>query len=295
MDFLGKSATFLRIVESGSLSAAGRSLGLSLPAISRQLASLESELGVPLLLRTPHSQQLTEEGRRFHAHATRLVREAEAARTSVQPDGELTGDLVVSATVTIGLLRIVPSLHAFRAAHPSLRVELRLEDRAVDLVSEGVDVVVRSGSALPDTTALVAVPLASCRRMIVASPEYLRAHGTPRDTASLANHAAIGGVGSRSYWPLIEHGQESRIPVDVQLRVGTLLGIRDAAIAGLGLALLPELVIAEPLAAGSLCMVLPGVATQPDSMRALFRIETKGTPRIDAILNHLRATIPLAS
>lgn len=295
MDFLGKSATFVRIVESGSLSAAGRSLGLSLAAISRQLTSLESELGVSLLLRTPHSQQLTDEGRRFHAHAARLIREAEAARTSVRPDGQIAGDLVLSASVSIGLLRIVPALPAFRAAHPALRIELRLEERAVDLVREGVDVAVRCGFALPDTTGLVAQPLAKWPRAIVASPGYLSAHGTPQDTASLVKHAAIGGLRSRSYWPLIEGGRESRVPVDIQLRVGTMVGMREAALAGLGLALLPEFVIHEQLANGSLAAVLPDVKAPPVSVNALYRVEAKGSLRIDAVLKHLRGTVPCAN
>jgi DNA-binding transcriptional LysR family regulator len=291
MDFLRSSATFVRIVESGSLSAAGRSLGLSLAAISRQLASLESELGASLLLRTPQGQQLTDEGRRFHAYAARLVRDAEAARTSVRSLGHVEGDFVLSAPVTIGLLRIVPALPALRAAHPALRIELRLEERVPDLVREGVDLTVRERVTLPDTTGLIAHPLSTCPRFIVASPDYLRAHGAPRDTASLIKHAAIGKVGSRSYWLLVEDGRESRVPVDVQLRVGTSLGIRDAAMAGLGLALLPEMVVAEPLAAGSLRVVLPHVIAPAAPVHALYRVEAKGSPRIDAVLKHLRATM----
>jgi DNA-binding transcriptional LysR family regulator len=294
MGFLGKSATFVRIVESGSLSAAGRSLGLSLAAISRQLASLESELGVSLLLRTPHSQQLTDEGRRFHAVAAKLVRDAEAARTIVHPDGRIAGDFVLSASVSLGLLRIVPALPILRAAHPALRIELRLEDHPVDLVRDGVDLAVHGGLALPDTTDVIAQPLAACAQFIVASPEYLRVHGTPQDIASLSKHAAIGGIRPQSHWLLTEGGQWSRVAVDVQLRVSTLLAIRDAAVAGLGLALLPEVVVADHLAARSLRVVLPGVTAPSVVVHALYRVESKGSPRIDAVLKHLRATVPLA-
>jgi DNA-binding transcriptional LysR family regulator len=196
--------------------------------------------------------------------------------------------------VSLGLLRIVPALSILRAAHPALRIELRLEEGVVDLVREGVDLAVHAGFALPDTTGIIAQPLVSGRQFIVASPRYLRVHGAPHDTASLAKHAAIGGIRSRSYWLLTEGGRESRVPVDIQLRVGTLLGIRDAAVAGLGLALLPEVVVADHLSAQSLRVVLPSVTAPPVSVHALYRVESKGSPRIDAVLKHLRATVPLA-
>ena len=207
MDFLAKAETFVRVVEAGSLSAAGRSLGLSLAAISRQMAALESELDAKLLLRTTRSLHLTDEGRRFHEHATRLLRDAEAARASVRPEGAIAGTVVVSASVSLGILRIVPSLPKLFAAHPALDLTLRLEDRSADLVSEGVDIAVRAGLDLPDTTSLVGQSLASFARVLVASPAYLRRHGTPRSVAALAEHRAILGLDSAGSWSFVEAGR----------------------------------------------------------------------------------------
>lgn len=265
------------------MSAAARSLGLSLAAMSRQMSTLETELGASLLERTTRHQRLTEEGRRFLAHATALVREAEAARASVRTGGELRGDLVLSASVSLGLLRIIPSLPKLAAAHPALRVELRLEERTVDLVGAGVDLVVRAGTALPDTGQLIAQPLATFARHIVAAPRYLRARGTPRTLAALSTHAAIVGPSTPA--------RLNEVALDVRYRIGTLVGIRDAAIAGLGIAVLPEFVVADALASGALRRVLATTEIAPVHAHALYRIEARGNPRIDAIVAHLKTAL----
>jgi DNA-binding transcriptional LysR family regulator len=293
MDFLAKAETFVRIVESGSFSAAGRSLGLSLAAISRQLAALESELGAKLLLRTTRSLQLTDEGRRFHEHANRLLRNAEAARASVRPEGAIAGNLVVSASVSLGILRIVPSLPKLFAAHPALELTLRLEDRSADLVGEGVDIAVRAGLGLPDTTSLVGQALAKFARVLVASPAYLRQKGTPRTVAALAEHQAILGLDSAGSWSFVEAGATRSAAMTAQLRVGTLLAVRSAALAGLGLAILPDFVVEKELAERSLKQLLPNSELAPVAAHALYRIENRGSPRIEAVIAHLRATIPL--
>ncbi|MET0792376.1 MAG: LysR family transcriptional regulator [Polyangiaceae bacterium] len=293
MDFLAKAETFVRIVAAGSFSAAGRSLGLSLAAISRQVAALESELDAKLLVRTTRSLNLTDEGRRFHEHALRLLRDAEAARASVRSGGALAGQLVVSASVTLGVLRIVPQLASWLAAHPALELALRLEDRTADLVSEGVDVAVRAGLELPDTTSLVAHPLATFQRLLVASPAYLKRHGAPRSPASLSDHRAVLGLDSPGRWQFTEAGVAHDVSVRAQLRVGTLLAVRTAVLAGMGIAVLPDFVVADALADRSLKLLLPAFQLRPVSAQALYRVENRGTPRIEALLRHLRATVPL--
>ncbi len=293
MDFLGRAKTLVRIVEAGSFSAAARSLGMSLAAISRQVTSLEDELGAKLLVRTTRSLHLTDHGRRFHEHAIRLVRDAEAARASVRPEGAIGGAILVSASVTLGVLRIVPALPTLLASFPALELSLRLEDRAADLVSEGVDVAVRAGLTLPDTTSLVAQPLATFQRLLVATPAYLRRHGNPRTVASLASHAAIVGSGSSGVWSFVEDGESRSVTVTPKLRVGTLLGVRAAALAGMGIAMLPDFVVARDLGDRSLRTLLPHAALAPVTAHALYRIEMRGAPRVDAVVAHLRATMPL--
>ncbi len=279
----------------GSLSAAARGLGLSLPAISRQVQTLEAELGVKLLVRTTRSLRLTDEGRRFHEHATRLVREADAALESVRPGREVRGPLVLSASVTLGVLRIVPGLVDFLRKHAALELELRLEDRSAELVSEGVDLAVRAGMTLPDSTGLVAHLLASFDRYLVASPAYLRRHGAPKSVAALARHAAVLGPDSSGEWRFTEDAEETRVVVEPSLRISTLLGVRAAVLGGLGLAILPNFVVGDALRDGSLKQVLPLARLTPVTSHALYRVEQRATPRIEAVLGYLRACLPLSS
>lgn len=293
MDLLSKAETFVRIVESGSFSAAGRSLKLSLAAISRQMSALESELDAKLLVRTTRSLHLTDEGKRFHEHAQRLLHEAEAARASVRADGAVAGSVVVSASVSFALLRIVPRLPELFAAHPRLDLALRLEDRSADLVAEGVDLAVRAGLDLPDTTSLVAQHLATFQRVLVAAPAYLRRHGTPRTVAALAEHRSVLGLESPGAWHFRQDGETSSVSVRAQLRVGTLVAVREAASAGLGIAVLPDFVVSEALASGALVALLPRAELAPVSAHALFRIESRGNPRVAAVLRHLQSTVAL--
>jgi DNA-binding transcriptional LysR family regulator len=293
MDFLGRASTFVRIVEAGSFSAAARSLGLSLAAVSRQISSLEDELGAPLFERTTRTPQLTDAGRRFYEHASRLVRDAEAARASVRPDRAVGGRVVLSASVTLGVLRIVPAIPALLEAYPALDLSLRLEDRAIDVVSEGVDVGVRAGMAPPDTASLVAQKIATFRRVVVASPAYLKRAGTPREPQALSAHAAVVGPEAEEVWRFVEEGEEHAVTVQPKLRVGTLLGIRAAALAGLGVAALPDFVVASDLREGSMREILAEAELPPVIVYALFRVAARNVPRVRAVVEHLKATVPL--
>ncbi len=292
MDFLGKAKTFVRIVEAGSFSAAGRSMRLSLAAISRQITSLEEELGAKLFARTTRSLHLTDEGKRFLEHARRLVHEADLARASVRRGGAVAGSLVVSASVSLGVLRIVPSLGALMARHPALEIELRLEDRAADLVSEGVDVAVRAGLELPDTTGLVATPLATFARHCVASPAYLKKHGAPKTVDALADHAVVSS-GSRVTWTFREGESTKSVTIVPKLRIATLLAIRAAVLAGVGIAVLPEFVVRDDLRTDTLRALVPKALLAPVATHALYRVENRGMPRMEALLQHLRGAVPL--
>lgn len=295
MDLLGRARTLVRVVDAGSLSSAARSLGLSLAAVSRQISSLEEELGAPLLVRTTRRTSLTDAGTRFLEHARRLAREADAARASVRPDSAIGGRVVLSTSVTLGVLRVVPAMPKLLGAHSTLELELRLEERAADLVSEGVDIALRAGLVVPDTTGLVAQPVATFERTLVASPAYLRRNGTPRTSAALASHPAVLGTRSTARWEIDEDAGTRSVTVTPRLRVDTLLGIRAAVLAGLGIALLPDFVVANDLHTGALRALLPAAELRPVMAHAIYRIESRGTPRIDAIVAHLRATVPLAS
>src|SRR3954468_15866246 len=179
MDFLQQMRTFVAVIDAGSLSAAARNRRLSLAAVSRPLDALEADVGAKLALRTTRRLQITASGQRWYAHCTRILRELEDARADVAEGGAVRGAVVISAPITLGLALVVPRLHALARDNPRLEVDLRLEDHAVDLVGDGVDIAVRAGLAPPDSTSIVAHPMPSFTRVAVAAPSYLARRGTP--------------------------------------------------------------------------------------------------------------------
>ena len=283
MDLVDQMATFVDIVDAGSLSAAARRRRLSLAAVSRQLGALERELGASLILRTTRAMKITDAGRQFYDHALQALRDIEAARASVRGAG---GALRVSCGVTIGLEMLVHALPELAEAHPSLAIELRLEDHASDLVRDGVDVAIRSGLAPPDSTSMIARELMKFSRWVVAAPKYLRAEGTPKTVASLAKHRAIvqvSDVGELAAWTL---GDET-VRIRGNVRCTAPGAIRELATAGAGIALLPDWLVREDIAERRLVRVLPDHATPLVGIWALHRIELRDAPRVRAFLDHV--------
>ncbi|MFT3771051.1 MAG: LysR substrate-binding domain-containing protein [Minicystis sp.] len=284
--------TFVRVVEKGSLSAAARAERASLPLVSRRLRALEEELGATLLVRSTRRLRVTDAGRRYYEHCVRILREVDAARDDVAEGDAARGTLVVSASITIGLSLVIPRLAALARSHPGLSVDLRIEDRFVDLVGEGVDVAVRGGTPPPDSTAFVAHQLRRADRIVVGSPAYLRAHGVPRAPEDLARHACLvqlGGAGSVVRWTFTRDGVERTVDVRGAVRTNAPVALRDLARAGLGLALVTDWTVADDLASGALRRVLAGWAHPPVSIWALYRAEARGSPRVRAFVDAMRA------
>lgn len=189
MDFFDKMATYVRVIEAGSFSAAAKQLRVSAAAVSRQIATLEGELGVPLILRTTRSMTVTPTGRAYYERCLRILRDVGDAQAIGRGQG-VVGVLKISAPVSFGLGCVVPHMHALMTAHAELTVDLRLEDRLVDLANEDIDVAIRVGSAPADSAILIAQPLLSYQRILVAAPAYLRRRGTPKIPEALAEHSA---------------------------------------------------------------------------------------------------------
>lgn len=214
MDKLRAIATFVRIVDTGSLTAAADATGTSLTSVVRSLAALEKSLGTRLLNRTTRRISLTAEGIDYVERCREIlaaINEADAALGAKH--GALSGRLVVTAPVTFGRLHIAPLLTEFLKKHPDVSMELLLLDRVVDLHEEGIDLAVRIG-ALPDSQ-LVAVPLGAVRRVCCASPAYLKRHGTPVEPSDLLTHKCVGfsGSGPSPGWSFKVSGRSVKVPV----------------------------------------------------------------------------------
>lgn len=289
MDLVAQMATFVSVVEGKSLSAAARAQRLSLPAVSRQLRALESELGVNLVVRSTRRLHLTEAGQRWYEHCRRVLREIEAARQDVRGDGRVYGRLVVSASLTFGAAIIVPCLPKLAERHPELTIDLRLEDQLVDLVGEGVDLAVRAGSPPPDSSAFIAHPIFSMCRILVAAPRWLRKHGSVREPRELSEHECLLQVtpaGSEVPWTLRSRTTDAALTLDVRgrLRTNAPSALCDMAIAGAGIAYLPDWVVADGLERGTLRRVLPHWSSPPITAWAVHRAELRGAPRLRAFI-----------
>ena len=290
MDLLVQMETFVRVVEGRSLSAAARALNLSLPAVSRQLRALETELGTSLIARSTRKINVTDAGREWYAHCIRVLRDVELAKASVRGGSQVRGTLVVSTSLTFGSTFVLPRLGALRVRYPELAVELRLEDRLVDLIGEGVDVALRAGPPPPDSTAFMARRLATMHRVLVASPRWLRKHGRVREPEQLAGtdclvQVALGGETVR--W-MLRRGEEQRtITVRGHIRTNAPLALRTLAVDGLGVALLPDWLVEDDIAADRLRRILPEWSSAPLTAWAIHRAELRGNPRLAAFLDVL--------
>ena len=245
-------AGFVAIAEAGSISGAARRLHLSKSVLSERLSELEQALGAPLFHRTTRKLSLTEDGHAFLERAGRILREVdEAAAELSERRGQLTGPMRISAPVTFGRMHLGPALYPFLARHPGISLTLELDDRRVDAAADGFDAVLRNG-VVADTR-LVAWILAPSRRLLVASPDYLARHGRPGSLAELAPHRAIyylnRGIAD---WRFLDARSDEFVRPRAALRVNNGDLMRDAALAGLGLALLPSFIVGADLKSGAL-------------------------------------------
>src|SRR5256886_17325116 len=195
------------------------------------------------------------------------------------------------APVTFGLACVVPHLSSLMAAHPGLHVELRLEDRLIELALEGVDVAIRVGSVRPDSTDVIAHELMSFRRVLVAAPAYLKKRGEPRTPETLAKHDALAYPSGDALdsWIIVHQEREARVRLNAVFRSNAPSALRALAIDGAGIAMLPAWFVDDPLERGALRIVLPGWGTEPGTVPALPRRGQRGAAPGRALRAHFAA------
>lgn len=234
MDKLKAMQCFVRIADTGSLTAAAQALGSSLPAVVRSLAALEAHLGVRLFNRTTRRISLTEEGKRHLDSCRQVLAALDDAEAALRADAsEPSGQLTITAPVLFGQMHVAPVVTRFVQRYPQMRCSLVLLDRVVNLLEEGIDVGIRIG-ALEDSS-LVAQPLGELRRMVVASPAFLRRHGTPRHPKELRQANCVRFVaGGSTGWTFQEQGKAFQVPVSGNLDFNHAGPAVAACVAGLG-------------------------------------------------------------
>jgi DNA-binding transcriptional LysR family regulator len=228
-------AVLIASVEGGSLSAAGRRLGMPLPTVSRKISDLEAHLQARLLERSTRKLTLTDAGRDYVAACKRILEQVDdAERGAAGEYAAPRGALAISAPIVYGRLHVLPVVAEFLLAFPDVDVRLQLADRVVNLQEEHVDAALRIG-ALPDSL-LIATPVGSIHRVTCASPAYLRKHGPLDHPRELSNHPCVtfDGIARPDSWTFEEQGSEFSVPVRSRMTVNTAEAAIDAAIAGLG-------------------------------------------------------------
>ena len=288
MDHLAAMVVFARVVDSHGFSAAARHLGISKSAVSKQVARLEDLLGARLLQRTTRKLALTEVGRVFHEHCTRMLAEAEEAERAVTSlNAQPRGLLRVNAPMSFGVLHIAPALPEFLARHPEMRIDMTLNDRYVDLVDEGYDLAVRI--ARMSDSALVARKLAPMRHVVCATPDYLARRGTPKTPADLARHDCLGYsyMATGDDWAF--QGPQGPVSVRVSgsLRANNGEALRTAALAGLGILRSPTFIVGPDLKAGRLKPVLCDFVPQDSAIYAVYPHRRHLTPKVRAFIDFL--------
>lgn len=256
MDRLKAMATFVRIVEAGSLSAAAEGAGQSPAAVVRALAALERHLGVRLLNRNTRRLALTDEGAEFLAWSRRILAEFDAVEHGFDARRHSPGGLLrLTAPVEFGRRHVAPLVNAFLAAHPAMRIELTLADRVADLLDEGLDLALRIGR-LPDSS-MVAVPLGRTRLVVCASPAYLREAGPVAHPSALRGLACIAFAPHGRHWHFQDRGAPLTQTVSARLVANQVQAASLACTQGLGIARLLHYQVADELADGRLLRLLP--------------------------------------
>ena len=284
-------STFVDVVARGSLSAAARAEGIAPAMIGRRLDALEARLGVKLLQRTTRKLVLTDEGAAFLEDCQRILSELEDAESAVAArSAKASGHLLVSAPAGFGRQHVAPLLPSFLAEHREVSVNLNLNDRVVDVIGEGVDVAIRIAS-LSDSS-LVGVKLADNQRVLVASPAYLKRHGTPATLADLARHncLAMSSEGSQRGWTFRDNGKTVTLKVAGNMVCNDGAVLHDWALAGKGLAWRSMWEVDAEIEAGRLTTVLDRFSAPGNDIHAVFAQRRHLPLRIRVFVDFLRHT-----
>ncbi|TGT39135.1 LysR family transcriptional regulator [Mesorhizobium sp. M8A.F.Ca.ET.165.01.1.1] len=286
---LEAAAAFVAVAESGSITEAARRMALSKSVISERLSELERGLGTKLLDRTTRKLSITETGRSFYERAKRIMQEvADASAEIAERRGELAGPLRIAAPTSFGILHLGPALYGFLAKHPRIELTLDLDDRFVSIVADGYDAILRHGPVVDDGPVIVR-KLASSRRFLVAAPDYLETFGRPGTVEDLKRHKGIiYSIRGAADWRFKVSRRLTTVRPQTTLRVNNGILMRDAALAGLGLALLPAYFIQAEIADGRLVSIDVGAEPEGASIYMAFPEDRRGSAKLRALTAWLR-------
>ena len=286
---------FAAIAEGGSITSAAQRLTLSKSVISERLTELERALGSKLIHRTTRRLSLTDDGAAFYERAKAILRDIESAAAELSARrGSVSGPLRISAPVGFGCLHLGPALFGFLSANPGIELTLELDDRFVNMLSDGYDAVIRHGPV--DDERIIVKRLATSRRVLVASPDYLKRLGTPKSLSDLEQHTAVlysnRGAGD---WRFRAGRKFITLRPNIALRVNNGALMRDAAAAGLGIALLPTFFLEESLKKRTLKVIEVGAEAQGAVIHIAYPEHLRSSAKIRALTAWLQKSFTTAA
>lgn len=272
MDKFEGIRAFTQVVKFGGFAAAARELGVSRSAVNKLVIHLENELGVQLLHRSTRRVSPTETGLAFYDRCVAILADlAEAEQAVMQLHEQPKGSLRVNAPMSFGTMHLAPALADFLVQYPDVQVQLTLSDRFIDPIEEGFDVTVRIAQTQA-TASLIVQDILVATRVLCAAPAYLKQHGIPAHPTDLSQHSCLhyGHLATDNHWTLMGSDGEHTIPIQGVLCSNNGEALRDAAIKGLGITLLPTFIVGRELKQGTLEIVLPNYHPSDLSISAIY-------------------------
>ncbi len=286
-------AVFVQVVESGSFTDAAEHLGLSRSVISKYITRLEERLGARLLNRTTRRLSLTEAGQTFFTHSRQGLQAIEVAEAEVtQLQRTPRGMLKLNTPMSFGIQHIAPILPDFLGRYPELSVDMKLDDRQVDLIEAGFDLAIRIAD-LPDSS-LIARRLGPCRHVVCASPQYIEQHGAPHTPDDLRQHNVLTYryQDSPNEWRFLTPDRRyAAVPVTGSLQMNNSLAIREAVLSGAGITLTPSFIVGEDIKSGKLHQLLPEYRAQEVSIYAVYPERRHLLPKVQAFIDFMKERI----
>ncbi|WP_176593779.1 LysR family transcriptional regulator [Sphingobium sp. EM0848] len=298
MDLFAAIRAFLAVADEGGFAPAARRSGMATSSLTRQVDALEAHIGAVLLNRSTRSVTLTPAGEDYHLQAARIMADLDEANRGVsEREGRPRGQLRVSLPVAFARLHVAPFIPDFLAAYPGMELDLLMTDEAVNLVEHRIDVAIRLGSL--EASTLIARRLAPHRRLLCASPAYLAERGEPLEPSDLARHNCLTfsyASGNRT-WRFTKGGREELVRVRGSVRANHSETLREVALAGLGVLLMPSWLVGQDIAAGRLRPVLPeweahvgrlSPSVSPDTaIHAIYLADRRDSTRLRVFVDFL--------
>jgi len=288
LDLLAGLRTFVRVAESGSFSAVAREIGATQPAVSRQISALEQHLDARLIQRTTRSLTLTEDGRDLLDHARRVLDCVEEAEVAVgRRQGTPSGLVRIATPSTFGRLYVAPRMRRLLDRYPELSVELHMSDSVTDMIAGGIDLAIRGG--VVQEASLVARRIGSSARSVVASTDYLDRNGTPLHPSDLARHSCIAFLQGAAPNEWRFNGPDGAVSVEIggRFRTDSSDALREAVMAGVGLALASSWVFGADLTSGRAKAVLQRYQAEQVPIHAVYPSRRNLAPRTRAVIDFL--------